>query len=154
MLAVTGRRLRLVPVLDLLAKGVVVLLLLLVVVDPAWGNLEGKAPVTRALTYPLWSLAVPLWWLARGRPGGFPWLPDLLVTLTCFSDVLGNRLDLYDRVVWFDDWMHLANSALVCAAFLLLTGREGDAHHPTAAVAIAVGMKASPPGGAHESSVT
>ena len=51
----------------------------------------------------------------------FPWLADLLITLTGFTDILGNRLDLYDHVVWFDDWMHLMNVAFLSAAVLLLT---------------------------------
>ena len=42
------------------------------------------------------------------RPDLVPWLPDLLITITCFTDILGNRMDLYDTVVWFDDWMHRA----------------------------------------------
>ena len=41
--------------------------------------------------------------------------------MTCFSDFLGNRLNLYDTVVWFDDFMHFANTGLLTAAFLLLT---------------------------------
>jgi hypothetical protein len=51
----------------------------------------------------------------------FPWIPDLLVTITCFTDVLGNRMDLYDTIVWFDDWMHFMNTGLLAAAFILLT---------------------------------
>jgi len=35
--------------------------------------------------------------------------------------VLGNRMDLYDTVVWFDDWMHLMNTGLLAAALVLLT---------------------------------
>jgi hypothetical protein len=35
-------------------------------------------------------------------------VPDLLITLTCFTDIMGNRMDLYDTVVWFDDWMHFS----------------------------------------------
>jgi hypothetical protein len=30
-------------------------------------------------------------------------------------------MDLYDTVVWFDDWMHLMNTGLLAAAFVLLT---------------------------------
>ena len=51
----------------------------------------------------------------------FPWLPDLLITITCFTDVLGNRMDLYDTVVWFDDWMHVMNTGLLAAAVVWLT---------------------------------
>jgi hydroxyacyl-ACP dehydratase HTD2-like protein with hotdog domain len=30
-------------------------------------------------------------------------------------------MDLYDSVVWFDDWMHFMNLALLTGAFVLLT---------------------------------
>ena len=43
------------------------------------------------------------------------------MTVTCFSDILGNRLDLYDRISWFDDWMHFMNVGLLAAAVVLLT---------------------------------
>lgn len=110
-----------VSVLDVLGKVVLLAFLVLVVVDPEWGNLEGKAPTARALTYPVLALALPVARLLRPSDAPYPWLPDLLLTLTAFSDVLGNRLDLYDRVWWFDDWMHLANTACVTAALVLLT---------------------------------
>lgn len=51
----------------------------------------------------------------------YPWLADLLFTLSGFTDILGNRLDLYDRVWWFDDLIHLAVTLAVTAAFVLLT---------------------------------
>lgn len=113
-----------VVALDLTAKLALVILLGLVLVDPQWGNLEGKAPMTRALTYPLWSLLVPVVWavrMSRGVVSPYPWLGDLLVTLTSFSDVLGNRLDLYDTIVWFDDWMHFVVNAMLGAAMIIVT---------------------------------
>jgi hypothetical protein len=132
-----------VAVLDVMGKVVLLALLALVVIDPSWGNLEGKAPTARALTYPLLAFAVPAWWAVR-RPGTpYPWLPDLLLTFTAFSDVLGNRLDLYDRVVRFDEWMHFANVGSVTAALVLLT-----MHRTVSAVAVlersvALGMTAA-----------
>lgn len=45
--------------LDILAKAFLVLVVARVAVDPAWGNLEGKAPGTRVATYPLLALVVP-----------------------------------------------------------------------------------------------
>jgi hypothetical protein len=128
---------------DVVAKAVLVVLLVLVVVEPEYGNLEGKAPVARAVVYPLLAFALPFVWLARPRRGPYPWTADLLLTLVCFSDILGNRLDLYDRVVWFDDWMHLMNAGLVSAAALLLT--EPDATHLPDLLdrAVAVGLTAS-----------
>jgi hypothetical protein len=89
---------------------------------PDLGNMRGKAAGLRAVGYPLFAFLIPLgWWLFGKDKVSFPWLADLLVTVTCFSDVLGNRLDLYDSVVWFDDWMHVMNTALLAAAAVLLT---------------------------------
>ena len=110
-----------VAVLDVLGKAVLLAFLVVVLLDPAWGNLEGKAPTARALTYPLLAFAVPLWWQVRRPPGDYPWLADLLLTLAAFSDILGNRLDLYDRVAWFDDVMHVAVVTWISAALVLLT---------------------------------
>ena len=120
-----------VVVLDLLCKVVLLAFLVLVVIDPGWGNLEGKAPIGRALTYPMLALVVPVWWAVRRSDGPYPWLADLLLTYTGFSDILGNRLDLYDRIVWFDDWMHFANTACIAAALVLLT-----MHRTVSAVAV------------------
>ena len=76
----------------------------------------------RAVGYPLISFTVPvLWWTLWRDRISFPWLPDLLITITCFTDILGNRMDLYDTVAWFDDWMHVMNTGLLAAAFILLT---------------------------------
>lgn len=110
-----------VIVVDLAAKAALVASLALVLLDPAWGNLEGKAPVARAVTYPMLAFVLPAWWLLRRPAAPFPWLADMFFTLTCFTDILGNRLDLYDRVEWFDDAIHFGNTALLCAGFLLLT---------------------------------
>ena len=108
---------------DLCAKSVLAGLLVLVLVNPQYGNLEGKAPLGRAITYPMLALALPLAWRAFGhdRRAPFPWGADLALTLVCFSDVLGNRLDLYDRVAVLDDYMHLQNTALVAGAVASVT---------------------------------
>ena len=112
--------------LDLVAKVVLLSFIVLVVIDPTWGNLEGKAPTQRAILYPVVAIAVPaVHLLGRRRRVPYPWTADLLVTLIGFSDLLGNRLDLFDRVVWFDDWMHFMNAVLVGAAVLLLTTDSG-----------------------------
>jgi hypothetical protein len=104
------------------SKVALLVLLLLAMLYPDSGHLRDKAAGLRAVGYPLLSLAVPvLWWTLWRERFAFPWLGDLLVTLTCFTDVLGNRMDLYDSVVWFDDWMHFMNTGLLVCALLLLT---------------------------------
>ena len=105
-----------------LAKGALVLLLVLALLYPDQGNMRDKAAGLRAVGYPLASFTIPfLYWAYWRERVSFPWLPDLLVTVTCFTDILGNRMDLYDTVAWFDDWMHFANTGLLAAAILLLT---------------------------------
>ena len=107
---------------NVFAKGALVLLLVLALLYPDQGNLRDKAAGMRAVGYPLISFTVPLlWWTLWRDRISFPWLPDLLITITCFTDILGNRMDLYDTVVWFDDWMHFMNTGLLAAAFILLT---------------------------------
>jgi hypothetical protein len=117
---------RLTPTLaktaNVLAKAALLLLLLFAVLNPDQANLRDKAAGMRAIGYPLMSFTVPvLWWALWRDRISFPWLPDLLITVTCFTDILGNRMDLYDSVVWFDDWMHFINTGLLAAAFILLT---------------------------------
>ena len=107
---------------NVFAKGALVLLLVLALLYPDQGNMRDKAAGMRAVGYPLISFTVPvLWWTLWRERISFPWLTDLLITITCFTDILGNRMDLYDTVVWFDDWMHFMNTGLLAAAFILLT---------------------------------
>lgn len=111
-----------VRVANVLSKAALLLLLVLAMLYPESGNMRDKAAGLRAVVYPMLSFALPVvWWLQWRDRVSFPWLSDLLVTLTCFTDILGNRMDLYDTVVWFDDWMHFMNNGLLAAAVLLLT---------------------------------
>jgi hypothetical protein len=107
---------------NITAKAGLVVLLGLALLFPDQGHLRDKAAGLRAVGYPLASFGLALvWWMYWKERISFPWLPDLLVTITCFSDILGNRLNLYDTVVWFDDWMHFMNAGLLTAAVVMLT---------------------------------
>ncbi len=129
---------------NVMAKGALVLLLVLALLYPDQGNMRDKAAGLRAIGYPLVSFTVPLlWWTLWRERMSFPWLPDLLITLTCFTDILGNRLDLYDTVVWFDDWMHFMNNGLLAAAVLLLTLPASSALGRTVERALAFGATAA-----------
>ena len=109
-------------VASLSAKAALIALLALALLYPESGNMRDKGAGLRAVGYPLTSFLIPaLWWVFWRDRVSFPWLADLLVTLTCFTDVLGNRMNLYDTVVWFDDWMHFLNTGLLAAVVLLLT---------------------------------
>jgi hypothetical protein len=107
---------------DVGAKVILVWMLLGAVIDPEGTNLQDKAAEARAIGYPMLAFAVPAIWLWAWKDrASFPWLADLMITITCFSDILGNRMDLYDRIVWFDDLMHFVNTGLIAGAVVLLT---------------------------------
>ncbi len=112
---------RAVPILDIAAKSIMVLLLISALVDPAAVNLEGKAASARAVGYPLLAFIIPVLWYGWGRDRSFPWIADLMVTIPCFSDLLGNRIGLYDSVWWFDDLVHFVNTGLIAGAAIMLT---------------------------------
>lgn len=109
-------------VADLLAKLALVVLLLVALSYPDLSNLKAKGAGLRLVVYPLGALAVPIWWWLRGRrrqARGFSWGADLLVTLPWLSDLLGNRLNLFDTVTWWDDVSHFAHWLLLTAGVLL-----------------------------------
>jgi hypothetical protein len=110
-----------IAIADIAVKVALVVLIIVAIAYPDLGNVRGKAAPLRAIAYPAGVLIVPtIWWFRfRGRP--FPWLGDLLVSLPWFTDTLGNRLNLFDSLSWFDDWMHFMNWALLTSGLLILT---------------------------------
>lgn len=124
-------------------KVLLVLAMVRVLLDPGWANLEGKAPVARAILFPLLLLVVPAFWAFARRPADYPWGADLLVALGCSIDVLGNRLGLYDTVAWFDDAVHLVGAAIVSTVFVVLTLPDTRSFPRVAEAAIAAGLTAS-----------
>jgi len=77
---------------------------------------EGKAFGWRLVFYPLAAVIVPLgWWLA-GRPKPYPYALDILLVSPFLVDVVGNALDLYDSISWWDDLNHFVNWGLLCLA--------------------------------------
>lgn len=109
-------------VANLTAKAGLLLLLVLALAFPETSNLRDKGAGVRAIVYPLLAFTVPaIWYMSWRERASFPWLADFLVTITCFTDILGNRMNLYDTIEWFDDWMHFMNTGLLAAAVVLLT---------------------------------
>lgn len=108
-------------VLDVAVKAALLALLLLAVAQPDLPQFAGKAMTGRALTYPLATVIVPLaWWIVRrrrGEPVAYPYALDVLVVLPFLIDTLGNALDLYDSIGWWDDANHLVNWGLLTAGF-------------------------------------
>lgn len=133
-----------VRTLDILAKAGLVVLLWVAITNPELGNLRGKGAGIRAVGYPTMAFVIPAaWWLFWRDRVSFPWVADLLVTFTCFTDTLGNRMDLYDTIRWFDDMMHLVNTGLIAAALLLLTLPRAASLGATIERALAMGVTAA-----------
>lgn len=102
-----------------------VVLIVVALLNPDLGGVKAKAGGSRAFVYPLAMLLVPAIWWAFYRAKAFPWLGDLLLCLPWLADTLGNRLNLYDTVSWFDDWMHFQNWALLTAGFVVIALPRG-----------------------------
>src|SRR3546814_239672 len=120
------------------------LMLFMTLMNPEIGSMAAKGAEARAIGYPLASFAIPaIWYLFWRDRASFPWLADLFVTITCFTDILGNRMDLYDTIVWFDDWMHLMNTGLLTAAVILLTMPRTSSLGATIERALAFGVSAA-----------
>ena len=99
---------------------------------PDLPQFAGKGFAARLLLYPVLMLLVPAaWWLRRRHrrtrragdragpadaadPADPPWAGFAVLMTPFLVDVTGNTLDLYDRVVWWDDANHLVNWFLLC----------------------------------------
>jgi hypothetical protein len=90
---------------------------------PGLPQFEGKGFAARLVFYPALMLLVPAaWWghrrvraraaLPAAEPP--PWAGFAVLMTPFLIDVTGNTLNLYDRVVWWDDANHLVNWFLVC----------------------------------------
>jgi hypothetical protein len=101
--------------LDLAVKLTLVLLLAF----GAFSGLErfaGKAFGWRLVGYSVAAVLVPAVWAARGRRGSYPFAADTLFVLPFLIDTIGNALDLYDTIDWWDDANHFVNWALLTGA--------------------------------------
>ncbi|MCC6434190.1 MAG: hypothetical protein IT196_04095 [Acidimicrobiales bacterium] len=105
-------------------KAAFVALMAVVVLFPDLEGFAGKAPLVRALTYPLAGVVVPAAWWVRGRRPPYPHWADGFVGLPFVVDLAGNVPDLYDRITWWDDANHFWNWALLCLGVGLLVRRS------------------------------
>jgi hypothetical protein len=104
---------------DVAVKVALVGLLLLAVLQPDLPQFQGKAMGGRALTYPIAAIIVPLGWWRWGRGGGrrYPYGLDICIVLPFLIDVVGNALDLYDSIDWWDDFNHFLNWGILVTGF-------------------------------------
>jgi hypothetical protein len=108
--------------LDLAVKATLVLLLAF----GAFSGLErfaGKAFGWRLVGYSVAAFLVPAIWAARGRRGSYPFVADILFVLPFLIDTIGNALNLYDTIDWWDDANHFVNWALLSGALAAALAR-------------------------------
>ncbi len=86
---------------------------------------EDKGFGWRLLFYPVAVMVLPVAWRVLRRGQTFPVAADVLITLPFLIDVLGNVLDLYTAISWWDDANHFVNWALLSAGVGLLVARAG-----------------------------
>jgi hypothetical protein len=96
-----------------------------------WPGIErfaDKAFGARLVAYPVLMLLAPaIWWLVvrrHDRTALPPYGACTLIMLPFLIDVTGNSLDLYDSVVWWDDFNHWINWLLLLTGIGLLIGRQ------------------------------
>jgi hypothetical protein len=95
---------------------------------PGIDRFADKAFGARLVAYPLLMVLAPVsWWLFVRRRGGTappPYFAFTLVMLPFLVDVTGNSLDLYDSIVWWDDFNHWINWLLLLTGIgMLVTDR-------------------------------
>ncbi len=93
--------------------------LLLLLAFGAFSGLErfaGKAFGWRLVGYSIAALLVPAIWVVRGRRLPYPFAVDILLVLPFLIDTIGNALNLYDTIDWWDDANHFVNWALLSGA--------------------------------------
>jgi len=130
------------------AKVVLFLLLLTAFIWPDLSGIKGKASTARLIVYPLGAMVLPLWWFAYGRAKSklhkaFPWRADLLLTLPWLIDLIGNRLNLFDTIDWWDDAMHFALWGLLTAGALTAFAPRDLTRALTTFVALGFGTTAA-----------
>jgi len=104
---------------------------------------EGKAFGWRLVFYPLAAVVVPVgWWLAK-KPPPYPYALDILLVLPFLVDVLGNTLDLYDSISWWDDLNHFVNWGLLSLAVGQLVIRLRIPRIETFVIVVGVGAVAA-----------
>lgn len=125
------------------AKVVLAALLLHVLLAPDLPQYQAKGMGWRLILYPLIAVLVPILHRLRPVPGRYPALLDLCLVLPFLIDLAGNAAGAYDRIVWWDDAMHVATwTPLVMALGLAVRPLAAD-RRGMALVAVGAGAVAS-----------
>jgi hypothetical protein len=102
------------------AKAALIGLLLYAVVRDDLPQFQGKAMEARLFTFGASALVLPLVWLMVRPKRPYPHAIDLCIVAPFLMDTVGNTLDLYNAVEWFDDLLHFLTWIPWVVAFGLL----------------------------------
>lgn len=97
----------------------------------------------RLIAYPLLTLILPLVWRRLRRGRDYPYAADLLIVAPFLVDVVGNILNLYDTLSWWDDLNHFVNWALLSGGVGLLIMRLRLPRGVAAALIVGFGATAA-----------
>ena len=86
---------------------------------------------------------MPLGWRLARRPSPYPYAVDILLVSPFLVDVIGNTLDLYDTIGWWDDLNHFVNWALLSLAVGQLLLRFRLPRFETFVIVVGVGAVAA-----------
>jgi hypothetical protein len=100
---------------------------------------EGKAFGWRLLGYSFAAFLVPAVWAVRGRRQPYPYAVDTLFVLPFLIDTVGNALNLYDTIDWWDDANHFVNWAILGGAFACALRRTRVGRLELAALVVGFG---------------
>jgi hypothetical protein len=92
--------------------------------NPELPQYHNKGMAWRLIFYPLIVMMIPLICFLRRSKMPYPHLTDMFITLPFVADMLGNTLNLFDRIVWWDDLMHFvlwASWVLAAGTFIRIT---------------------------------
>lgn len=102
---------RLIKFINITSKILLVGLLVHYILLPNLPQYQNKGMAWRLGGYPIIVSAIPLAYFIvrkfKGRHFKYPHLTDLLITLSVTIDMLGNTLNFYNGIVWWDDLMHV-----------------------------------------------
>lgn len=130
-------------VVNLAAKAALAALLLHAALFPHLPQYTDKGMPYRFVCYPISALLVPAVWAAmrrrRSGSGPYPALLDLCVVAPFLLDMASNTADLFDRVTWWDDFMHVLNWIPWVMAFGLIVRERVPGRLNVAALTVGFG---------------
>lgn len=137
----------LIKIANIAAKILLIGLLVHLVLNPDLPQYQNKGMAWRLALYPLVVFGTYFVYLIvryrSQRKIAYPYLIDLIVTLCITIDMLGNTLNYYDSITWWDDLMHFGLTIFwVLIVGMLLRKNTGLSRLNVAALTLGAGAVA------------